>query len=429
MVTSASGILRTLVLATLFLVASIFASRVGAPDNRASLTLVSTAMAQQAKPRKRKSLFRTIFGKRDAKKEVVKRKKTRKKRRASTRKRARKRVVKKRRSTKRSVRKASVAAPKAVVKLADARRVLVIGDFFAGGLADGLSARLSDAETVIVIDETKGLSGFVRDDIVNWPQVLPALLEEHKPHYVVAMVGSNDRQLIRAGGQKIKKRTPDWDAAYNKRVEALGTVLKASGLPYSWIGLPPVRFKSMNKDYLFFNELYGKAAASERGQFVDVWDGFSDADGNYSRSGPDVQGQIVLLRSKDGINLTRLGKRRLAYYVEPTIRKVLEGDLPTSVDISTAFDLESIAPKAAEYDPAKTGKTIVVRLNDPSADGAFALAGDRLDTKQQPAAAVPVPGGSPPSSAGARYGRVDNHAWPPSDAAPPSSATTVAGTN
>ena len=59
------------------------------------------------------------------------------------------------------------------------------------------------------------------------------------------------------------------------------------------------------------------------GTFVDVWDGFVDEAGKFVITGSDVNGQQVRLRGSDGINLTKAGKRKLAFYAEKDIRKIL----------------------------------------------------------------------------------------------------------
>ncbi len=365
----------------------------------------SPAMAQQAKKKKRRGLFSIIFGRKRTKQKAV----VLQRNRASRSKKLR---------SKRS-RTVAARAVAAVEKTDDAKVILVVGDFFAGGLADGLTTALAQVPALRVVDRSKGLSGFVRSDIVDWPAELPALVAETKPSYIVAMLGSNDRQQLLQGGKRLKKQTPEWFEAYGERVTRLGKSLKATKINYAWVGLPSVRFKTMNKDFLRFNEMYGKAAASRLGKFIDVWDGFSDADGNYSRSGPDVNGQIVLLRSKDGINLTRAGKRRLAYYVEGIIQKLFDGDIGNNPGFSSpGIDLGSYAARSPEYDPAKTGKTYVVRLNDPSADGGDTLAGGTVELNPGLTRNQEI---NPSRSAAAaavvtdKSGRVDNFAWPPQE--------------
>ncbi len=434
-----------LVAATLvvFLTALVFPANAPQQAGHLSFSFVQPATAQTtAKKRKRKSLFRILFGRKKTKKAVVKRRTKRRTTKRSKTKRSVRKTAKRstKRRSKNRVRKrvriagaatASSVAPKTVEKIEGAKKILVIGDFFAGGLADGLDQLLSDAATIIVVDRTKGLSGFVRNDIIDWPAVLPQMVADEKPDYVVAMLGSNDRQLMIEGGKKLKKRTPEWDAAYTNRVASLGKALGATGVPFSWVGLPPVRFGNMSKDYLVFNEIYSKAAAAAGGQFVDVWDGFSDEERAYSRSGPDVQGQIVLLRRKDGINLTKAGRRRLAFFVEPKIRQAFESGIGLAGltsefgDRPSTFDLETFAPKKAIYDPVTSRKTVVVRLGDPASDGGLELAGDKSPEKT---VGLPKTGGGLSGITAVRSGRADDFNWPPS-AAPTAPVSAVAATN
>ena len=394
-----------------FVLIAFLAGCFSAPEIRGSGIFLGMAQAQAAK-KKRRSFFEVLFG---------------------TRKRVKKKSVKKRSKRKKSIarskkkRSGTLArlsqAPKVVTveKAEDAKSVLVIGDFFAGGLADGLVVALRANGIVKVEDKSRGLSGFVRSDVVDWPARAKEILEEVQPSYVVVLLGSNDRQLLRTDGKKLKTRSEEWDAEYQKRVNALAETLQQSRIPFSWVGLPSVRFASMNKDYVVFNEWYRKAATNAGGQYVDVWDGFTDAEGSYTRSGPDINGQIVLLRAKDGINLTKAGRRRLAYYVEGDIVKLLGGG--ENVPTSGFEDLSGVgiaAPRAPRYDPANSGKTVVIRLNEPSADGAGELAGAEINLNRQ----VDQPGAVPVSL---RQGdgspnllRADNYSWPP---APPSATT------
>lgn len=388
-----------------------------AAHNSVELTLgVTTAEAQK---RNRRSLFSVIFGRSKANRKAVRgrakvrrRKRLRKSRRA--RNRARSHLASRRSKRKRGVSRAALT-PK-VEKVENAKTVLVVGDFLAGGLADGLQVLLSDSAGLRVVDSSNGLSGLVRADVVNWPQRIGELVEELKPAYVVAMVGANDRQLIRENGRNLKKRTPEWDASYKRRIDEFGTALKATGLPYSWVGLPPMRIKSLSKDFVIFNEWYGAAAKTPQGKFVDVWDGFSDEDGNYSRSGPDVSGQIVLLRPKDGINLTKAGRRRLAFYVEAHIRSAVNDPSGlVAAGGNGSFSIENPTTKADEYDPEKTGRTIVVNLNDPVVDGVNGLAGETIDLSANVLARVKRNAGpevSPPTAKSPQQ-RADNFSWPP----------------
>lgn len=367
------------------------------PDPISGLYSLAKAEAQE---KKKRSLFSILFGKKKAGKKATRSSsKTRKKRN---------RQSKKRRSTTRRTVSSSAPAASAnrMEKSEDAKIVLIVGDFFASRLSRGLQTGLADVPDIVVENKARGSSGFVRTDIINWPEKLPDVVEETKPAYIVVMLGSNDRQQMREDGKRLARSSKEWDEAYQKRVNSLGKSLAATGLPFTWVGLPPVRFNSMNVDFLKFNEWYRKAATDNGGQFVDVWDGFSDADGRYIRSGPDINGQIVLLRPKEGINLTKAGARRLAFYVEDSVKRALSGE---GRGVNPLGESAPSGIGQQQYDPAATGRTPVINLADPAIDGADQLAGgsdrDRELEKLLPSATLASARKAPPLQ------RADNHRW------------------
>jgi hypothetical protein len=142
------------------------------------------------------------------------------------------------------------------------------------------------------------------------------------------------------------------------------------------------------------------------GEFIDVWDGFVDQDGRFIITGSDINGQQVRLRGTDGINLTAAGKRKLAFYVEKSARRLL-GDM-TSPDL-VRLDTSSL-PALLNLPPSETlniVRTQPIDLFDPELDGATEL----LGASPLPVASTPTPrdqlvkdGTLPPPPAG----RVDD---------------------
>jgi hypothetical protein len=266
-------------------------------------------------------------------------------------------------------------AAKAIVeKASDAPKILVIGDFLADGLNWGMQQAYSENPNVLFIDKSSGLSGLVRDDVFDWPGEIAGLIDETDPVAVIVAIGMNDRQMMRLPGQRVDKLSDPWKKEYEARIDRLITAIRERNLPLIWLGLPPVGSSRMNKDYLVFNEIFRTRVEAAGGEFVDVWDGFTNAEGAFISAGPDINGQIVRLRNSDGINMTNAGKRKLAFYIEKPLRKFtgIGSDSASPELISTVNPALIAAP---EYDPAKSGKTVVISLDDPFADGATELDG------------------------------------------------------
>lgn len=314
-----------------------------------------------------------------------------------------------------------------VEKTNDARVVLVVGDFLAGGLAEGLDTAFADNPAVRIVARSNGSSGFVRDDVYNWPAQIKSLIETEKPAVVIVMLGSNDRQQMKVGDVREQPRSENWTKEYERRTDALGKALQETKVPFLWVGMPAFGVSKMNSDMLAFNDIYHSAAQTHGGEFVDVWDGFVDENGAFVTSGPDINGQPVRLRSDDGINVTKAGKRKLAFYTEKPLAKILGLAAPgsiTTVSAPTGAPVEAPKPAAA---PVIVDRTAPMLLGDPALDGGTELLG-----AAQPAKANPnLPGeklileGKAPA---ASPGRADDFSWPPKPTAA-AQPDTAAGIN
>lgn len=265
---------------------------------------------------------------------------------------------------------AAAAAP--VEKSETARTVLVVGDFMAGSLAKGLEEAVSQNREIRVVSKVDGSSGLVRDDHFDWPATIGKTIAETKPAVVVVMLGANDRQAIRDAGSSLALRTAEWSARYTARTEALAAAVRAGGASLVWVGALPFGIDRASEDMVYFNDLYRTAALKAGGEYVDVWGGFTDANGAFAASGPDMAGQTARLRNSDGVTLTGAGQDKLAYFVEKPVTRVLGlsvDDLVASLGAQqlSASDLPSVG------DLASTTSTPPVSFSDPSLDG-----GDRL---------------------------------------------------
>ncbi|KPF60730.1 hypothetical protein IP85_03175 [Rhizobium sp. AAP116] len=268
----------------------------------------------------------------------------------------------------------AVAAPPPPPKLDNAKTVLVLGDFVASALGDGLKTAFEDSPGVVVENRANGSSGLVRDDFYDWPGQLPALVSDLKPSVVVIQIGANDRQQLVTPTGRLDFRTDPWFTAYGDRVARLASVAAETRVPIIWVGLPAFRPQNMTADALRLNTIYRSSIEKVNGEFVDIWEGFVDQEGRFIVTGSDINGQPVRLRGNDGIGFTGPGKRKLAFYVEKSVRRYL-GDM-TSPDL-VRLDASNL-PELVTLSPSEN-KAIVttppIDLFDPELDGADELLG------------------------------------------------------
>lgn len=262
----------------------------------------------------------------------------------------------------------AVETHEAVQKAENARVVLVIGDFLGGGMAEGLTAQFAQDANIRIVSKTSGSSGLVREDVFDWPKELPMLIQAERPAAIVVMLGSNDRQPIRAVDEQVQPGSEAWNKEYSARANRLADALEASKLPYLWVGMPPFKSSKMTSDMLAFNDIYKAASLANKGEFVDIWDGFADENGAFTATGPDVSGQPVRLRGGDGINLTGAGKTKVAFYVDKPLRKALGLGGPVATPLPQGPALPPGEPKALDRTPPMS-------LTDPEMDGGGELLG------------------------------------------------------
>lgn len=292
-------------------------------------------------------------------------------------------------------------APVAVPKDPDANVVLVVGDSLARGLGKGLEVAFADSPKVQIRSWVNGSSGLVRDDYFNWPTELRQFFAgDERVDAIVVMVGVNDRQRIRDADGSHQLRTEEWEKRYRARVVDMLKAFAASGKPVIWVGLPPTRSSKFSADMAHFNDVYKAEAELSGVVFVDIWQRFVDEEGRYTRTGPDVEGQTTILRAGDGIHFTGSGYRKLAFYVEKELRRVLETGAG-GVFLPGLNADGTVGPKIGAVLPL-TGPT--ARVGEPLAGEETPLA-PKEDSLQNKVIVRGEP--LPPET-----GRVDDFGWP-----------------
>ncbi|MEP0519404.1 MAG: DUF459 domain-containing protein [Hyphomicrobiales bacterium] len=217
---------------------------------------------------------------------------------------------------------------KQVDKNPDARRILVIGDFFAASLGTGLAESFAQDRTVAIDTATNNASGFVRYDNFDWDKRLAKVLDDadlgRRADLIVVMMGGNDRQFFRAP-TRISLDTDAWRAQYKKNVESFAAQIADTDLPVIWVGMPPVRGPKTSAHLSNLTGVFKSAAEGIEGRYVDIWDAFANDQGAYDANGPDINGQQTLLRRNDGFGLTKAGREKLTFFVKRQVDRFFSG--------------------------------------------------------------------------------------------------------
>ena len=153
----------------------------------------------------------------------------------------------------------------------------------------------------------------------------------------------------------------------------------------SWLGLPPMSNPGLNEFVAGLNDTVRQAVYLNGAKFVETSAGFTDQSGAYSAWGADISGQTKRLREGDGAGLTQAGYRKIASFVEISIRRDL-AQARSQRNIPLAGDEEEqarVVPSSAHNAPAKAA----------AAEGPKPGTGSASGWKPDVAAKVPPAGG------------------------------------
>lgn len=203
-------------------------------------------------------------------------------------------------------------------------RIGIVGDSLAEALAIGIEADPGLRLDYAIRRKTVSSSGLVRDDYHDWPKTLRAFLAENRGMAaVIVMVGLNDRQVMRIGAESHEALSDAWRLAYRARIDAMIAAADEARIPLIWVGLPVMRLPRLGQDLMAINDMVRERVLASRHLFVETADAFADAGGGFSMTGPDIIGDIVRLRASDGIHFTAAGQRKLAFFVERPLRRII----------------------------------------------------------------------------------------------------------
>ncbi|MGO9133138.1 MAG: DUF459 domain-containing protein [Methylovirgula sp.] len=294
--------------------------------------------------------------------------------------------------------------------------VAVLGDSLGQLLAQGLTEAMADRPEVAILHKAHESSGLVRDDFYDWPKAVQELLASgQKIDVAVVLIGSNDHQTLHEGGVSYEPGSAKWEEIYAQRVEAIATLFKNAKIPLLWVGLPIMKNERFSAEMASLNDIYREHAAKAGATFIDVWDGFGDENGRFTTYGPDVSGQVVRMRSSDGVHFTKAGARKLAQFAETEIRRILDASKPKDdaalAKIETTTPAGAITPNAAKDAPVKPAIGPVLPLTGPvmAPGGALATSAAAAGSPKTVVEQTFVSGNAPAP----KPGRADDFAWPP----------------
>ncbi len=236
------------------------------------------------------------------------------------------------------------------------RYVMIFGDSIGVQLGQGVKMAFAANPELTVNIKAKAETGLVNTSERDWVKSVREAMTGTEPvDMAIMMIGANDNQPLRDDtGQAQDPLTDKWREIYVKRIDDIVNAVRDRKIPLVWVGMPVMKSEKLTARMLAFNDIYRERVQRAGMTYIDIWEAFSDETSHYTPNGPDVAGQSVKIRAADGVHFTEAGSRKLAFFVEGEVRKLLEvpaaqeapqvASAPVIVNVPPAGTVPTLAP-------------------------------------------------------------------------------------
>lgn len=205
----------------------------------------------------------------------------------------------------------------------DVYRLHFVGDWWMDGLKPRLEASLKAQPSVRIEDGTLEVRSLRRTNWAENVETIKARSAKSALDITIVMFGASEIGSVFTP-ERHRFGTESWTRIYAQRVDSLMKALKADKGAVYWIGLPIVQRRDHSEGFQLINTLIRERAYTNGVNFIDVYARFQDENGGFSRYGPDLDGTIKLLRTKDGVYFTSNGYEKIAQFVMQMIGRDLK---------------------------------------------------------------------------------------------------------
>lgn len=215
----------------------------------------------------------------------------------------------------------------------DQYSVFIFGDALAGGLWAG-SARVSLNHARIKLNgRYREGSGLAKPRFYNWEKRLPATLESKKVDIAIVFIGTNDAQDIRRSGEYLVFNSEPWREIYTQAVATMMAQLTKNKTAVYWVEVPPVKRTELDDRLKVIASIHKTQATKAGIRFVSIRKTFTTTEGKFTISGAGIDGNLIRLRSRNGIRFIKPGNDKLASIVLEQIDRdiaIADGDKPVA---------------------------------------------------------------------------------------------------
>jgi hypothetical protein len=208
-------------------------------------------------------------------------------------------------------------------------RVLILGDSLGIDMGGPLQNDLANTGVVQATLDARESTGLTRPDYFNWPAEAQVDLGKTHPQIVVIMMGANDPQDF-PGPPDIPYTSPQWNVMYAQRVADFMKLAESGGATVIWVGMPPMQNTALSAKMSDIDAVDQQQATLRTPpvDYISTWTLLGTAQGTYTPFITNGSGQVINVRTPDGIHLTPAGGEVLSQAVLNYLRGTLHFELP-----------------------------------------------------------------------------------------------------
>ncbi|MDF0731357.1 DUF459 domain-containing protein [Pseudomonas entomophila] len=208
--------------------------------------------------------------------------------------------------------------PGTLVSLASGDTVFLVGDSLMQGVAPHLANSLRKRHQVRTVNLSRQSTGLAYPGFFNWPRtVAETLANSPDIRLMVVFLGPNDPWDMPQGKGKpfLRFKSPEWEAAYRERIDAVLEQAREHRVEVLWVGPPNMEKGRLSTAMGYLSGLYQERAAQFGQHYVSANPmlGYPDEQFSYTVQAPD--GARVKVRGDDGIHFTITGQKLIAEHV------------------------------------------------------------------------------------------------------------------
>jgi hypothetical protein len=193
-------------------------------------------------------------------------------------------------------------------------QIWVGGDSIADGLGASIEKLAGETATLRATSQARISTGLTRPDYFDWPSAVNQVVAQQQPDVLVVVFGTNDPQPIQTAAGTYSFGTPEWEAEYRARVDAVMSAATGAR-KLVWVGLPVVRRENLEPKLAVLDQIFVQESAKFPDvTYVDTRAMFSP-DGSYDAYLPAPDGTPTLVRAADGVHFSLTGYDMLAHAV------------------------------------------------------------------------------------------------------------------